>query len=405
MPVSSTHELYILYTSGSTGRAKGIVRDTGSTVVGLNYMMDTVYATKPGHTWLTLSDMDHVISHIHTVYGPLLRGATSILYERKPFNYLDEDEIWRVVEELNPQTLMTHPTLFRHIKSKEISQQQIHTRDLSSIKHVVLICEKPDPSLFEWIQQSLPNALINDVYGSTETGQTISGNFLESFRFKSVSGSATKPVPGSDIHILTESSEKAQPNEVGHVVLKYPYPPSFMTTLWKDDEGFIEKYCSQFPGYFSTGDLGYFDENGYLFIQGRSDDVIKIRDQRISSSQFQEVINSHEHILESAVIAVNHETVGNQLFAIVLPSASYDNDENKLKIQLCDKIFNEIGGEASLIGCVVVSNLPKTESGKIQKHLIQKVANNLSISEEINAETQQIILEIVTKIKSSVIYE
>jgi propionyl-CoA synthetase len=394
VPVNSNHELYILYTSGTTGQPKGIVRDTGGTVVGLNYIMDIVFNIQPGDVWFSGSDVGWVVGHSFIVYGPLIRGGTTIVYEGKPVGTPDPGAFWRLVEQYKPHSIYCAPTAIRVIKKEDYKGEYIKKYDLSSLKSILLVGERCDPDTINWLESKFPHVLLNDTWWQTETGWPICSNFGNLHMFPTNPGSCTKVVPGYEVHILDDNNEPVEPPTLGKVSIKCPPPPSFMLTLWGNDEAFKQKYFSDSPGYYTTGDAGYFNENGYLHIMTRTDDVINTAGHRLSTGRFEEVINEHPLIVESAVVGVWDSVRGEQPFALVIPASGIEYNEETLKKEIIAKVREDIGAFARLGGIIIVNRLPKTRSGKILRGTIKSIANKKKFTTPATIEDASVLDEI-----------
>lgn len=373
--VNSNQELYILYTSGTTGQPKGIVRDTGGTVVGLNYIMDIVFNIQPGDTWFAGSDIGWVVGHSFIVYGPLIRGGTTVFFEGKPVGTPDPGTFWRLVQEYKPHSIYCAPTAIRILKKEDYEGSYMKKYDISSLKCILLVGERCDPDTINWLQDKFPDVFLNDTWWQTETGWPICANYGNLHMFPTTPGSCTKVVPGWEVHILDDDNKLVGDVTLGKVSIKCPPPPSFMLTLWGNDDAFVTKYFSDSPGYYTTGDAGYFDENGYLHIMTRMDDVINTAGHRLSTGRFEEVINGHESIVESAVIGLWDEVRGDQPFALVIPASGIEYNEADLKKEIIAIVRSDIGAFARLGGLCIVTRLPKTRSGKILRGTIKSIAN------------------------------
>lgn len=402
VPVPSNSELYILYTSGTTGQPKGIVRDTGGTTVALNYIMDICYNIQPGDVWFAGSDIGWVVGHSFIVYGPLIRGSTTIFYEGKPVMTPDAGAFWRLVEDYKPHSIYCAPTAIRVIKKEDYNGELIKKYDVSSLKSILLVGERCDPDTINWLEDKFPNVFLNDTWWQTETGWPICCNYANLHMYPTIPGSCTKPVPGYVVEILDDNNELVDPPTLGKVSIKNPPPPSFMLTLWGNDEAFVKKYFSDSPGYYTTGDAGYIDENGYLHIMTRMDDVINTAGHRLSTGRFEEVINEHELIVESAVVGLWDEVRGDQPFALVVPASGVEYDEEDLKKQLNLKVRKDIGAFARLGGALIVSRLPKTRSGKILRGIVRKIANKQHYTMPATIEDPAVIEELEGKILEAI---
>jgi len=374
VPVKATDPLYILYTSGTTGKPKGVVRDNGGHAVALRWSLENIYDTKPGEVYWAASDVGWVVGHSYIVYGPLLTGCTTILYEGKSVGTPDPGAFWRVISQHGVKTMFTAPTAFRAIKKEDPQGEYIKKYDLSGFRYLFLAGERLDPDTYHWAHNLLQKPVI-DHWWQTETGWPITANCMgiESFPIKP--GSCTKPVPGYNVQIIDNMGKKLGPKEEGLVVVQLPLPPGTLPSLWNADERFIESYMKIFPGYYFTSDGGYMDEDGYVYIMGRVDDVINVAGHRLSTGAMEEVVAQHEDVAECAVIGA-HDTLKGQLpVGLVVLKAGVARGEEELKKELVQMIRNEIGPIACFKEAVVVSRLPKTRSGKILRSTMRKIAD------------------------------
>ena len=383
--VPSNHELYILYTSGTTGQPKGIVRDQGGTTVGLNYCMKNVFDVHPGSVHFAMSDIGWVVGHSFIVYGPLIRGANAIFFEGKPI-CPDAGITWRIIEEYKVTSLYWAPTAVRIVKKLDYEGEFILKSDISSVRTCCLVGERCDPDTIHWLHKRLPNVLINDTWWQTETGWPICANLLNLADFKTVfptlPGSVTRPVPGYNVQVFDEAHHPVAPNTLGKVVIKLPLPPSFMLTLWGNDQAFIDKYLAETPGYYTTGDAGMIDSRGYLHIMTRMDDVINTAGHRLSTGRLEEVINEHDSVVESAVIGFDHPIRGESPLAFVILKGSQGceslskEERDNLSKEINERVRHEVGAFAKLEAVLFLNKLPKTRSGKILRGTIRKISNN-----------------------------
>ncbi len=323
--VGATDPLYILYTSGTTGRPKGVVRDNGGHAVALHWSMRNVYGVAPGDVYWAASDVGWVVGHSYIVYGPLLLGATTVLYEGKPVGTPDAGAFWRVVEQHRVNVLFTAPTAFRAIKKEDPNGTHLARYDVSSLRHLFLAGERLDPDTHRWASGLLGIPVI-DHWWQTETGWPIAANCVGLGLLPIKAGSPTKPVAGYDVRVLDSDGRECGPRQEGAVVIKLPLPPGTLTTLWRDDERFVRSYMSRFPGYYLTGDGGYLDEDGYLFVMGRIDDVINVAGHRLSTGAMEEVLSSHPDVAECAVIGVADELKGQVPLGLVVLKAGAERD-------------------------------------------------------------------------------
>lgn len=374
VPVMSTDPLYILYTSGTTGKPKGVVRDTGGYAVALEYSMRAIYALDPGDVFFTASDVGWVVGHSYIVYAPMLRGCTSVVYEGKPVNTPDAGSFWRVIEEYKVKSFFTAPTAFRAIKKADPDAKLLSQYDISSLKYLFVAGERLDPPTFHWLDELLDVPVI-DHWWQTETGWPIAANQpgIDSMPIKP--GSATFPVPGFNVAVLGRDGELAAPMEQGSVVIKQPMPPGCLTGIWRDPQRFHSAYMAAFPGYYLTGDGGYFDEDGYLFIMGRTDDVINVAGHRLSTGELEEVVGAHPAVAECAVIGIHDVLKGQIPIGLVIPKDGFNGDEATLEAELIARVREYIGPIACFKQVLVVNRLPKTRSGKILRKLLRNIAD------------------------------
>ncbi|MEI5638729.1 MULTISPECIES: acetate--CoA ligase [unclassified Pseudoalteromonas] len=373
IPLSSNHPLYILYTSGTTGTPKGVVREQGGHAVALNYSMDSVYGMKPGEVFWAASDIGWVVGHSYIVYGPLIFGCTTILYEGKPIKTPDAGAFWRVVEEYQVKALFTAPTAFRAIKKEDPEAKLLAKYDTSSLQTLFLAGERLDPATYEWLQSKTALPVI-DHWWQTETGWAIASNPVGIELLPTKAGSATVPTPGYQVAILDVDGTPCQANEQGVVAIKLPLPPGCLTTIWNNTERFRGSYLNQYPGYYLSGDGGYLDDDGYLFIMGRTDDVINVAGHRLSTGEMEEIVAAHTDIAECAVFAGKDELKGQVPIAMVVLKDGSSASEADIAEQIRLLIREKIGAIACLKTIKVVERLPKTRSGKIlRKNLRQLV--------------------------------
>ncbi|MGC1404165.1 MAG: propionyl-CoA synthetase [Thermodesulfobacteriota bacterium] len=373
--VAATDPLYILYTSGTTGRPKGIVRDNGGHAVALKWTMKHIYNIYPGDVYWAASDVGWVVGHSYIVYGPLLMGATTIIYEGKPVGTPDPGAFWRVISEHRVKALFTAPTAFRAIKREDPHGNYLKPYDISKFEALFLAGERLDPDTYYWASELLKRPVI-DHWWQTETGWAIAGNFLGLEYFPIKPGSATKPMPGYDIKILNPSTgQELGPDQNGVIAIKLPLPPANLPTLWKDDQRFLESYMNPFPGYYLTGDGGYIDRDGYVFVMGRIDDVINVAGHRLSTGGMEEVLARHPDVAECAVVGVGDDLKGQVPVGFVVLKSGVSRSTEEIIAEIIKMVRNDIGPVASFKKAVVVPRLPKTRSGKILRATIRKIAD------------------------------
>ncbi|MFC8501568.1 propionyl-CoA synthetase [Pedococcus sp. NPDC057267] len=375
--VDATDPLYILYTSGTTGRPKGIVRDNGGHAVALRWSMTNVYGIGPGDTWFTASDVGWVVGHSYIVYAPLLTGATSVLYEGKPVGTPDAGAFWRVVSEYGVKAMFTAPTAYRAIKRDDPEGALMAGYDLSSLETVFLAGERLDPDTWEWATQRLGVPVV-DNWWQTETGWPIAANLrgLEPMPIKP--GSPTVPVPGYAVEVLGEGGRPVPAGEEGAICIRLPLPPGTLPTLWGDDDRYVAGYLSAFDGYYLTGDGGFLDEDGYLFVMGRTDDVLNVAGHRLSTGSIEAALAGHPAVAECAVIGVHDDLKGQVPRALVVLKAGVDRGSaDAVAAELMQRVRDEVGAIASLQRVDVVAALPKTRSGKILRKTMREMADGL----------------------------
>ncbi|OPL15399.1 MAG: propionate--CoA ligase, partial [delta proteobacterium MLS_D] len=357
VPVSATDPLYILYTSGTTGRPKGIVRDNGGHAVALNWTMRYLYDVEPGDVYWAASDVGWVVGHSYIVYGPLLRGCTTIVYEGKPVGTPDPGAFWRVISEHGVKVLFTAPTAFRAIKKEDPRAEYLKKYDISSLRYLFLAGERLDTDTYHWASDMLKIPVI-DHWWQTETGWGVAGNCMGIKPFPVKPGSPTKPLPGYNVQIVDPSGKELPSGREGLIVIRLPLPPGTLSTLWRDDERFLE-YVNQIPGCYTTGDGGYVDDDGYLFVMGRVDDVINVAGHRLSTGAMEEVVARHRDVAECAVIGVKDELKGQVPVGFVVLKAGVARDPDEIVQELVQMVRSDIGAVASFKQCAVVRALPK----------------------------------------------
>ena len=379
VPVLSNDPLYILYTSGTTGKPKGVVRDNGGHAVAMRYSMEWVYGVRPGDVYWAASDVGWVVGHSYIIYAPLLTGCTTILYEGKPVKTPDAGAFWRVCEDHKVKILFSAPTAFRAIRKEDPDALLMNKYDLSSLERLYLAGERLDPPTYQWLAEKSGMPVL-DHWWQTETGWAIACNPVGEELMPVKPGSATLPTVGFDVQILDQHGKPAQPNEQGNVVVKLPMPPGCLSTIWNDTGRYKRSYLETFGGYYLSGDGGYIDEDGYLFIMGRTDDVINVAGHRLSTGEMEEIVGSHHAVAECAVFGVADQLKGQVPIGLVLLKDGIDVDEEILEKELIQLVRDRVGPLACFHRAMVVDKLPKTRSGKILRKTIRQIADGEAYS-------------------------
>ena len=375
VPVEGNHPAYILYTSGTTGAPKGVVRPTGGHLVALNWTMKNIYNVDPGDVFWAASDVGWVVGHSYICYAPLIHGNTTIVFEGKPVGTPDATTFWRVISEHNVRSFFTAPTAIRAVKREDPNGDLVKNFDLSGLRALYLAGERADPDTIEWAQKILDRP-VYDHWWQTETGYTIAGNpaGLEAMPVKI--GSPTEAMPGFDVQILDEGGNQMTPGELGAIAVKLPLPPGTLPTLWNAEERYLKSYLNTFPGYYETGDAGMIDEDGYLYIMARTDDVINVAGHRLSTGAMEEVLASHPDVAECAVIGPSDDLKGQVPLGFLILSAGVARDTADIVKECVQLVREKIGPVAAFKSAVVVDRLPKTRSGKILRATMVKIADN-----------------------------
>ena len=375
VPVQATDPLYILYTSGTTGQPKGIVRDNGGHAVALAWTMKNLYNVEPGEVYWAASDVGWVVGHSYIVYAPLLHGCTTVVYEGKPVGTPDPGAFWRVISQHNVGTLFTAPTAFRAIRQQDPQGEYMEKYDLSKFRALFLAGERCDPDTLQWAQEKLKVPVI-DHWWQTETGWAIAANCLGIEQLPVVAGSPTRGVPGWDLQILDLEGNELPAGQIGAITAKLPMPPGCAPTLWNAEARFKTAYLANYPGYYETGDAGYIDENGYVYVMARTDDIINVAGHRLSTGAMEEVLASHPDVAECAVIGV-HDTLKGQLpVGFLVLSAGVDKPEDQVVKEVVKLVREQIGPVAAFKLATVVKRLPKTRSGKILRATMRAIADS-----------------------------
>ena len=374
VPVLATDPLYILYTSGTTGIPKGVVRDNGGHMVALKWSMFNLYGVKPGEVWWCGSDIGWVVGHSYIIYGPLLHGATSIMYEGKPVGTPDAGAFWRVISEHKAMALFTAPTAFRAIRKDDPNGDFIRKYDLSNFRTLFLAGERADPPTVEWAEQQLKRPVI-DHWWQTETGWCIAGNPVGLGQLPVKHGSPTVAMPGYTVEVVDEAAKPVPPNTMGSIVIKLPMPPACLPTLWNQDQRFREAYLTEFPGYYKTSDAGYLDDDGYVYVMGRTDDIINVAGHRLSTGGMEEVLASHPDVAECAVLGIKDALKGEVPCGFLVLKAGVTRPVADVEKEVVALVRDRIGPVAAFKLAIAVARLPKTRSGKILRGTIKKMAD------------------------------
>ncbi len=372
--MQATDPLYVLYTSGTTGKPKGVVRDNGGHMVALAWSMANLYNIKPGEVFWAASDVGWVVGHSYIVYAPLLIGATTLVYEGKPVGTPDAGAFWRVISEHKVVSLFTAPTAFRAIKKEDPGAVLLKNYAMGGFRALFLAGERADPDTVKWAQDILRVPVV-DHWWQTETGWAIAGNPLGLGGLPVKLGSPTVPMPGYDVRVVDEGGKPVPPNTMGSIVVKLPLPPACLPTLWHADERFRESYLSMFPGFYNTSDAGFIDEDGYLFIMGRTDDIINVAGHRLSTGGMEEVLASHPAVAECAVIGVKDSLKGEVPCGFVVLKTGVEKNPLEIEKELVGLVRDKIGPVAAFKLAVTVNRLPKTRSGKILRGTMKKIAD------------------------------
>jgi len=396
--VEATDPLYILYTSGTTGIPKGVVRDNGGHAVALKWTMKHIYGIEPGDVFWAASDVGWVVGHSYIIYAPLLYGATTVMYEGKPVGTPDPGAFWRVINQHGVKVLFTAPTAFRAIKKEDPTGAYIGKHDISCLKYLFLAGERLDPDTYHWASDMLKIPVV-DHWWQTETGWPIAANCMGIEELPIKAGSPTKPVPGYDVRILNDQGEELPDGTEGIIGIRLPLPPGCLPTLWQKDDAYITSYVSDFPGFYATGDGGYKDADGYLYIMGRVDDIINVAGHRLSTGGMEEVVARHPDVAECAVIGVEDQLKGQVPVGFVVLKAGVSKREDDVQKEVVGMVRSEIGALACLTSDLVVKRLPKTRSGKILRATMRKIADGQKFQVPSTIEDPAVLGEIEEALK------
>ncbi len=374
--VAATDPLYVLYTSGTTGQPKGVVRDNGGHMAALHWTMDNLYGVKPGEVFWAASDIGWVVGHSYIVYGPLLSGNTTILFEGKPVGTPDAGTYWRIVSEYDVKVLFTAPTAFRAIRRDDPAGELVQQFDISGLRALFLAGERADPETLKWAEQTL-NVPVIDHWWQTETGWPMVGNPMGLGLLPFKPGSPTQPMPGYEIEVLDDAGHPVTANSLGNIVVRLPLPPGCLVTFWEADDRFREACLNEFPGYYKTADAGMIDEDGYLFVMARTDDIINCAGHRLSTGAMEEVCAMHPDVAECAVVGIADSLKGQIPCGFLVLKNNVSREEGSIEKEVVDLVRQEIGPVAAFRTVMVVKRLPKTRSGKILRGTMQKIADGL----------------------------
>jgi len=399
VPLLATDPLYILYTSGTTGIPKGVVRDNGGHLVALHWSMKNLYDVEPGEVWWAASDIGWVVGHSYIVYAPLFYGATTILYEGKPVGTPDAGAFWRVIAEHGCVAMFTAPTAFRAIKKEDPQGKLFAQHDFSKFRTLFLAGERADPDTIIWAENLLKKPVI-DHWWQTETGWCIAGNPVGLGQLPVKRGSPTVAMPGYDIRVVDESSKELPRGTMGSIVIKLPLPPASLPTLWQNDDRMRESYLDEFPGYYKTADAGYIDDDGYVYVMGRTDDIINVAGHRLSTGGMEEVLASHQDVAECAVLGIKDELKGEVPCGFIVLKAGVNRPPAEIEQECVALVREKIGPVASFRLAITVPRLPKTRSGKILRGTIKKMADKEPLTVPATIDDPAILDEIGSAMKA-----
>jgi propionyl-CoA synthetase len=399
VPLAATEPLYILYTSGTTGIPKGVVRDNGGHAVALKWSMAGVYGMGAGETFWAASDIGWVVGHSYIVYAPLLKGCTTILYEGKPVGTPDPGAFWRLSAQHGVNALFTAPTAFRAIKKEDPQGAHMARHDLGSFRTLFLAGERCDPDTLLWARERLGVPVV-DHWWQTETGWPIAANCVGLGMLPVKPGSPTKAVPGYDVRVLDDANRQVPRGQIGSIAIRLPLPPGCLPTLWNNDAGYEKSYLTKHSGHYLTGDAGYQDEDGYLYIMSRVDDIINVAGHRLSTGAMEEVLSAHPDVAECAVVGVADEIKGEVPVGFVVTKAGVTRAEAEIVRELVDKVRQTIGPVAAFKTAAVVKRLPKTRSGKILRATMKKIAEGAEYTLPATIDDPAILTEIAESLET-----